>query len=407
MPATLTLNLPRSHNVFTFSPIEPTKEIVGIATLTLPTARKIKSIDVDLKGVEEVHLSRGKEKHELISERFNICGERTMQAGEHHLDFFFFVPNTFVYERHSHGTSFQYIKATVVFDEWMAFTLTQKLDLLFAAHPKGWGYIPFGESVQTAVDGLGPVEVTYNTRHLTVSAVLEMELHLARAASDLRVHGLQLSVEQLTTLFSRSDAQYKEVLPAVSHVILNKGSKTMSTDILPERLSQDYPIKARYLTRLPDDTKIRGSHCDYTDSAIQSTHRLVLDIWHSTYAKPVVYKARIALPVKIPHCLLSFDSVLLPRYEDHVKMQQLRENDRRTYAGIGKERQESCNCTKSYEEAKAVAMSIHDIVSPIGKSSSGRGDREGFYVAPNDTELSKRDDPPKYLYNPADERGEE
>ncbi|TIA95016.1 hypothetical protein E3P94_03922 [Wallemia ichthyophaga] len=399
MPATLHIDLPRSHNVITHSPDEPEKELAGIATLNLPTKRFIKSIDVDLKCVEEVHLSRGKEKHELLSERFNICGEETLDAGVHELDFFFYIPNTFVYERHSHGTCFQYLKATVIFNEWIALPLSRKLDLLFAAHPIGWGYIPFGESVESSIEGLGPVEVAFNTRHLTVSCVIEMEMHLPQAVADLRVHGIRLSVEQATMLFSRNDQHYKETLPPKTVAILNQGTNTLNSNILPDRLSQTYPIKARYLARLPDDTVIRGSHCDYTDCAIRSTHKLVLEIWHSTHSNPLVYRARIALPVRIPHCLLSFDSVLLPRYEDHVKMERLCENDERKYAGIGKERQESCNCTKSYEEAKAVAMSIHDIVSPIGKSRSGRVEKEGFYVSPNDFELSKRNDPPKYLYD--------
>lgn len=402
MGAELRIDLPSSHNVITFGPHDPHKELRGIAHLSLPAARSIKSIDVEFKCVEEVHLSSGKEKHELLSERFNLYGQKVLEKGTHEFDFFFNVPNCFVYERHSRGTCHQFLYATVQFDEWIAFPLTHKLDLLFAAHPHGWGYIPFGESVQNHIDGLGPIEVAFNTRHLTVSCVIETTLHLPNAEKDLQIHGLRLSVEQNTILCSRSNPNTVEKLPPLTLQMLNIGSNKLTTNILPERLSTAYPIKGRYLARFPDDQLLRGSSFEFVDSAIKHQHKLLLEIWHSTYAKKQVFKARIAMPIRIPHCLLSFDSVLLPKYEDHVKTKQLCQNDKRDYAGIGKEKQESCNCTKSYEEAKAVAMSMYDIVSPIDRNT-GVSNKEGFWISPEDKELNKKGDPPKYLYVPEEE----
>lgn len=84
---------------------------------------------------------------------------------------FSFIVNTRTpaYERHKNGTVFQWLEATVDFNEFFSRPLISKVHLIFIVHPYGGGYIPFEHIHHDFIDNLGPYEISLKTQHLTVA----------------------------------------------------------------------------------------------------------------------------------------------------------------------------------------------------------------------------------------------
>lgn len=322
--ATLTIDLPNTHNVITFKPPstpqfsrttpnyrtqDPT-ELRGSLELYLPSKRQVKSIKVGLKNVEEIIINGKPTRRLVLNEELLISVNELMHQGVHKYEFSFILDTrTPTYERHSRGGTLQYLEALVEFDEIFSKSLLHKMPLIFVGHPNSEGsFIPFEHIHQDYVEDIGPLEVSFKTQHLTIAGYILIEIYLPSPVPGLEIRGVKVSLEQHTTI--HDEEKVIEKLPVNVNVLLDEGGKTDCIIRAPEH---DSVIEGRYFVRLPKDDDCRPSTLDWSLARLRQAHFLVVDM---LYKREKLKMATVKIPLVLPQCLLSADSIALPTYTD-------------------------------------------------------------------------------------------
>ncbi|TIA91392.1 hypothetical protein E3P99_01119 [Wallemia hederae] len=363
---TLTIDLPNSHNVLQFKPlsyiqsrtipdytVQDVCELRGTLELFLPTVRRIKAIRVTLKNVEEV-IIRGKSSRRIVLEETVTVNthEELMERGVHIYEFNLRVDSrTPTYERHPCGGTLQYLEAIVEFNEMFSRSLTHRIPLLFVSHPMGDGVIPLDHTHQDYVDDLGPFEVSFKTQHLTVGGFILVEMYLPSPAPGLEVRAITVSLEQHTSV--HDDGKLMETLPVDTHTLLSEQPKKDASCLIkvPENSAA---IKSFHYAKLPTDDYCRPSTLDWSLARLRQQHFITFDL---LYKKDKLRCATVKIPVILPQCLLSVDSVTLPTYGEAgypVPTKRLWDQPLpRSYT--------NCSCGKDSLILKADAEGVHDL----------------------------------------------
>lgn len=317
------LDLPNTHNVIVLTepsylasrsvPNYSTQDIYelrGTLELFLPTKRRIKRIQVKLQNVEEVIINGKSSRRLALDETLEVnVDEELMERGVHLYEFNLRLDScTPNYDRHPSGGTLQYLEATVEFDELFSRSLMRRMPLLFISHPNGEGFIPLDHVHQDYVEDLGPLEVSFKTQHLTIAGYILVEMYLPSPAPSLEIKGLTVSLEQHTSI--HDDGHLVETLPVDTHVLLDEGGRG---DYMMRAPEHSVAIRSFYYVKLPTDDYCRPSTLDWSRARLRQQHFIKFDL---LYKKEKLRSASVKIPVVLPQCLLSVDSVTLPMYSD-------------------------------------------------------------------------------------------
>lgn len=321
--SSLTIDLPNTHNVIVLK--EPAflsssrvpnyssqevYELRGTLELFLPARRRIRSIQVKLQNVEEAVVHGRMSRRLVLDETLEVSvDEEGLDRGVHIYEFNLRIDSrTPNYDRHPRGGTMQYLEATVQFHELFSRALTRRIPLIFVSHPNGEGFIPLDHVHRDYVDELGPLEVSFKTQHLTIAGYIMVEMYLPSPAPALEIKGLSVTLEQHTSI--HDNGHLVETLPVDTHTLLEKGGRE---DCLMRAPNHSAAIRCFYYVKLPTDDYCRPSTLEWSMARLRHQHFIKFDL---LYKKEKLRCASVNVPVILPQCLLSVDSVTLPTYSD-------------------------------------------------------------------------------------------
>ena len=173
-----------------------------------------------------------------------------------------------------------------------------------------------------------------------------------------------MKLKQQTTIHSKDGKSIDHLEPQI-HQLLALGSN--STDLI---ISDDgSAIQSRWLARLPIDDQCRPSTVEWSNNRLRQKHELILDL---VYKKDKIRCVTITVPIILPTCLLSVESVTLPTYSDAGYPVP----SKRFWDLPVPNFYYNCSCGRSSEVMKAVAEGVTNVHEYV-KNSHLR--REGIW----------------------------
>ncbi|CAO1632818.1 unnamed protein product [Sympodiomycopsis kandeliae] len=215
-------------------------------------------------------------------------------------------------------------------------------------------------------DGLGPIQLSFISSLFTVGGYLRGALLLPSPSSEMKIHGISMSIIQTVTLQSRKRTGYFEKCRDLRVEFMNLNGAELESQILHTgALCKSRPanangeIELEWLTRLPTDEKARPSNQAGGDTHIRLSHHLELSLLYDVdKANPardskgnlLRKRYRITWPVDLISCAIRWQSWILPEYSAQDS-NPVPDKGRDVWQGATEhETHDQCNCGESISQ---------------------------------------------------------
>ncbi|KAN0065384.1 hypothetical protein ACQY0O_001220 [Thecaphora frezii] len=296
---------------------------------------KLLSLNASLVGYESIGFPRGG-----FEQNQPYCSKTTIPAATdlrlepgslYQFETTFAVDhNTAPYQRGKYGRHHQKVHVKATFPGIISKkTLTAERNFFFVQTVTQSGSFPYYYVHRSAAEALGPIFFGVRTQHLTVGGYLRITFSLASASPTVRLHSLQLALQQQTTLKSRVRRNYCEQPPLERFVFFEADEEQLRPCISVPHVDGDeggdgatgeLPLgEGNWITRLPSDSEARASSLPGGDVAIHMAHALELTI---RFSDPTLHDGemqtyRTAWGLILPSCACRWQSMRLPSYTPH------------------------------------------------------------------------------------------
>ncbi|GAA5861339.1 hypothetical protein JCM8547_006097 [Rhodosporidiobolus lusitaniae] len=305
----------------------------GVVTISLPSPRAIKEIRVVLQGKCELYETEGW-KYEpqvtLRKELLDEVGGEALPEGKHSFDFSFIIPcSTAVSNRSKYGHVRHHIMAEAVLDRgFLKRTLISKpIPLWIVANPSPQGELPVPTEVllQYSDECLGPLAISFSSRHLTVSSLCRVQVYLPELPRPVSILAIETFITQGFSLQFK-DGKTLEPPPAKRCLIeVNPSSSSMSSassststttsePLFPALHASGESYTFNRIYRVPGDDLIRPTTLQGTETPLRIAHTCSVRLRYLLEEQDEEQTITITKPVQIASCVCSPDAVFLPAY---------------------------------------------------------------------------------------------
>lgn len=296
--------------------------VEGIVVLTLPNAKKVDRLRVELVGKQSVWIKPAFETYEVMHQLAKLdTGPQTLCPGEHSFKFTFVVPDdSAAFENCLYGRTYHRLIATAEGLGKFGTDLVAESVLYVISNHSESGGIPPGFSMESESEHpvLGPVGATLSSKYLLVSGYLRLSLIMPSLAQEVEINDVRVNLVQHFTLCSlkkgRPESGKNEIKPIT---VLLWSMQKHSHQQTPIRLNTYEELSVIEQFRLPDDDKIRPSTAEGAITGISVQHELSVCIYYTPLhdnPERLRREKKLSTPATLSSCCCIFDALQLPAY---------------------------------------------------------------------------------------------
>ncbi|ORY92838.1 hypothetical protein BCR35DRAFT_298406 [Leucosporidium creatinivorum] len=279
----------------------------GTVTLYLPKKRSLNHLTVRLVGRQDISWgdSRPYESGICLDKEvalFSGKDEVVLDKGEHQFSFSIIVPSsTPTCERCQWGR----VRHTVVakakgLGQLGGDVLSTEKPLFLIVNPGGSGASEppplLDHRFEGMLNDLGPYTMALQSQHVMVGGLLLFRFHLVSPPLNVMIYSIKIKINQHFTIISPTDSNRLATPPADVRTIIhldgnhppNFGTVADSTPVDRtasqarigplKMIAPEEEYKIHHLARLPDDSNLRPSTHELTESAIRVKHDIAMEV---------------------------------------------------------------------------------------------------------------------------------